>query len=274
MPTTIVIVTRLEQRTYATVRPPAEWHLHFRHLKEESMHAHLYARETRTGESMSDQERIVVQYFVESLQPLGFEASCISCDEPTSKDTCFMDREAGAAIHRRVRSGDAVVMSSLPRGFDRLADFGTMLTHWAAMDVSFHAVLDGIDSSQTLTALDLARTINQLVTWREGRASERQRQVAAKQKEQGKPTNGSSPYGYRWTGRRGNRRLVRDEQEYQLMKQIVQWRDDDEMSVEDIYRRLRREGLKTRKGSEWSRSRISRAYFACKAEEGERSSAT
>ena len=230
------------------------------------MQAFLYTRESPSVEPAATQERIVTQYWSQTLQPLGYEADSIFCDQATIKDTPFVDRVAGSAIHQRVQSGDAVVISSLPRGFDDIGDFGMMLLQWSLKKVSLHAVLDDLNTTQPSTSMDLARIVNRLVTWREARSSERQLQVMAMQKEKGKPVNGYAGYGYRWVGRRGNRTRVPDEKERQLMESIVRWRDVDKWSVEDVYHHLRREGIKTRRGTEWSRSRISRCYFAAKAE--------
>jgi DNA invertase Pin-like site-specific DNA recombinase len=71
------------------------------------------------------------------------------------------------------------------------------------------------------------------------------------------PSGGASPYGYRATGGRTNR-LVIEESEANILRQIVAWIVDDGLTTGEVARRLNTTGLFTRHGKEWSHSNLRR----------------
>lgn len=78
------------------------------------------------------------------------------------------------------------------------------------------------------------------------------------------PLNQKAPLGFRLVGPPGNRRVVEDEQERQVMAQIVQKREVERLTFEQIYWLFHADGCRTRDGRKWSVSRIQRAYHAAK----------
>jgi hypothetical protein len=68
-------------------------------------------------------------------------------------------------------------------------------------------------------------------------------------------------YGLKWVGHKGRQRLAPDRHELQTLALVQEWRAQ-RLSIEAIYYRLRDLKILTRKGTEWSRDRISRALKA------------
>lgn len=78
------------------------------------------------------------------------------------------------------------------------------------------------------------------------------------------PLNGKVGPGFRMEGKPGHRRVVADEEEQKIMVVIVHKREIERLSFERIHWFLREDGIRTRDGTVWSRSRIQRAYRVAK----------
>ena len=106
----------------------------------------------------------------------------------------------------------------------------------------------------------------------------RRRRPYAELRREGKGT-GRAPFGFRWAGRRGNRHLVPDPEQRQIMQKVVELRDTEELSWGKISDRVEehlaeQEGRRPRSlgfRAGWTPKSCSRAYRAMKQllEQGE-----
>ncbi len=98
--------------------------------------------------------------------------------------------------------------------------------------------------------------------------SQRTREALASRKSRGVAHSHYAGYGFKWqkTGRRDHRDKpikikVCCPQEREAMSHLVRWRTEG-YSWDEMYHHLRKLGLKTKEGCEWSRNRIRRAFAA------------
>ena len=67
--------------------------------------------------------------------------------------------------------------------------------------------------------------------------------------------------GFKWVGRKGNKRVVRDDHDRSVMNNIVKWRKIG-ISWNEIADHIDKHGVLTSRGGDWNRSRVRRAYTA------------
>jgi putative DNA-invertase from lambdoid prophage Rac len=180
------------------------------------------------------------------------------------------DREAGCALFGRLRPGDHVIIAKLDRAFRKLSDCVVVLEKFERMGVRFHVVnlLGGaIDLSSPMGRF-LIHILAAFAELERAFISERTREGLANKKRKGTCFTNYPGYGFRWDKRNiGGKWVkvkVRDDQEREVMESIAAWRmREPPVSWDEIRNQLRRLGIKTKDGTEWTIERIRRA---CKAE--------
>lgn len=181
-------------------------------------------------------------------------------DPAVSGSKPFRNRDAGGQLHVRLEAGDHIIMTRLDRGFRRFRDSLEVLDVWKERGVTLHLLDCNVDTSTPIGELFL-RILGCFADYERRLAAERTRDALKQRKAQGKPVNQYVGYGFRMVGRAGRRQREADPEERAVMRQIVAWRMQGH-SFESIASHLFLSGIRTRKGTEWSRSRCQRAFNA------------
>src|SRR5262249_10400767 len=100
--------------------------------------------------------------------------------------------------------------------------------------------------------------------WSLDAADARSRLAQGRKVKQGKLLTGRVPIGTRVVGPRGRRRVVPDEGELAIMRDIVRMRDEERLTFRRIWLALMARRAKTREGKLWTKTRVHRAYRAAK----------
>ena len=85
-------------------------------------------------------------------------------------------------------------------------------------------------------------------------------------KAKGQPLNRHDLLGFKWVGRKGNKRVVRDDHDRSVMNNIVKWRRCG-ISWNEIVEHIDKYGVLTSRGGDWNRSRVRRRIrrnFICR----------
>jgi DNA invertase Pin-like site-specific DNA recombinase len=218
--------------------------------------------QAQNGTGLDAQKDAIERYYRYKLEPLEFTWGGFFIDPAVSGSVPLFEREAGAEMDARLERGDAVLFAKLDRGFRKFADFALVFQDWRDRGIAIHLIAEGIDLSETNPigeAMAAMMSVFAELEW--DRSCERSREAMTIRKKQGKATNGYAGYGFRYVGPKAKRRRVPDEQERAVMEEIVRWREQGH-SWERIYWHLLRNQIRTRKGKEWSVSRIRNCHLA------------
>lgn len=209
-------------------------------------------------EDAEDQKRAIVAE-QERLRPLGYARGWFCVDAPERAGKPLRERAGGRVLNKEVLREFHVIVPRLA-SFADLADLLTTASCWKDRGITL-AVLD-VPGLDTAVGADHAlAVIGAVAKAQKERAGERLRQGHRTRKALGKVPSGRAKFGFKFTGRKGYRRRVPDEDERAVMKKIVQWRDEGH-TWERIYHHLWQHGIKRRDGKEWTEPSVRRAYRA------------
>lgn len=187
-----------------------------------------YGRHSTAKQSATEavQREAVEQHWRTTLAPKGVEYAGWRYDAATSGGTQFSERPEGLNIWVLAQPGDYIVVSKLDRAFRSLIDGARTLEALAAKGVHFVALDLGIDTSTPLGEFAV-HVLLAAAQMQRRYASERTREVMLFKAEQGQPIGraaSSRPYGWRWSGRGRNSRLVPDPEDRRRVDVLHDWR--------------------------------------------------
>lgn len=191
-----------------------------------------------------------------------------SWNDAASGKVPLSDRAAGKALCDQLRRGDVVIVAKMDRAFRRLADCVLMLDRWQRLGVQviicdFPMLVDLDNPYQMAMA-------QQCAVWAELERkliSQRTKEALALRKRKGHRHCRFAGYGFTFERRydpaqqKHVKVRVRDDQERRVMAQIVTWKLEGQ-GWDAITGRLRQQGILTKHGTPWSRSRVIRAFQA------------
>jgi DNA invertase Pin-like site-specific DNA recombinase len=192
-------------------------------------------------------------------------------DAAKSGKVSWEDREAGKELFKQLRPGDHVIISRLDRAFRRLADCVGVLEKFKRMGIRLHicSMLGGAIDLSSPMGLFLIHILAAFAELERSFISERTKEGLAARKAKHVIHTRFPGYGFRWKvvwidGKK-TKVAIRDDEERNVMRSILQWRMQDEpLSWKQIADHLQYTlRLKTREGFLWDENRISRS---CKAE--------
>ncbi len=184
-------------------------------------------------------------------------------DDPSAASRSLTNRPAGfRLVTTGPERGDAIVVSRLDAFLDT-RDATWTLRYWEAIKVAAHVVgssrvvLDNVTplGRHSLFIAQAFQEVEHL------RASERACAAWQKRRQRNKQANQHAGFGFKLIGRQNQRHAVPDPKERAVMADIVRLRAEGK-TWDAIYYQFIFDGVTTRKGKEWSRTSIQRAYAA------------
>jgi putative DNA-invertase from lambdoid prophage Rac len=216
-------------------------------------------RETvERSESLDTQADALRAYYEYRLQGRGFDLAEPTEDDGVSGKVPFANRPAGSRLSRELGRGDAIGFAKLDRGFRNTIDCLTTVEAWLARGVEVHILDVQLDTSTPVGKLVL-HVMAAVAEFERARIAERNREAKSRARSQGFHS-GRPPYGFVLEGPRGKKRLVPDPYTRALGKQVVQWRLEGR-TLDEIWRHLLTNKIRTANGGEWSRTAIRRVFL-------------
>jgi DNA invertase Pin-like site-specific DNA recombinase len=191
-----------------------------------------------------------------------------SWNDAQSGKVPIAERNAGRRMCARLNPGDVVIVAKVDRAFRRLSDCVAMLDRWERIGVGLllcdFPMLSDLSSPFGKAMIQLiaifAEVERKLI-------SQRTKEALALRKRRKQAHARFPGYGFRWERRwdkdqsKHVKMKVADPEERTIMGQIVGWKEAD-LGWDAITLRLARDGIKTKDGTPWSRSRVIRAFRA------------
>lgn len=215
------------------------------------------------GDSLPSQARRCQGYFDMFLAPDGVEWGGVDTEDGavSAWKVPFHRRPAGKRLLSVLRKGDHLIVDKIDRIWRSIEDFVRLTRHLNALGVTVHFVDFRGCSVRTGTPMgDFMLTIMVAVAELEPKiVSQRTRQAHAEQRARGKGCVGGKrpPFGTVIVGSKSKngdtRRLEWNPQERAIMAQIVELRDNQGLSFEQISVHLEKE-LAARNGRKFSDS--------------------
>lgn len=227
---------------------------------------YIRASTKKQVESPETQKQFIRDYI--KLQSLGDVT--VFADIAKSGKVPWDERPAGAELFNQIRAGDHVVITKLDRAFRRLSDCVSVLERFERMGVKLHVInlLGGaIDLSSPMGRF-LIHILAAFAELERAFISERVKDTLASRKRDGRRHCHYPGYGFKWEQRRIRGQFakvrVRDDEEREVMRSIVQWRTGSPAWSWDAIREHLNYTLKlkTKDGKEWDCNRIKRACLA------------
>jgi DNA invertase Pin-like site-specific DNA recombinase len=225
--------------------------------------AYGYARVSTGKQKMGpEQQKGVAQnYYNEHLAATHVWGDVFVEPYTSARKTGFLKRPVGKELDARLERGDCVIIAKFDRGFRNVRDFLFMQDVWKDRGIELLICnFFGVDSRTNMGRL-ICGILAHVAEFEAEMAAERTREMKAYQAKMGLATNGYAGYGFKFVGSRGNKKKVPDPEERAVMAWIVK-HNMDNYTWRDMYLHLLEQGVRTRKGKEWSIGRIRRACVA------------
>ena len=179
----------------------------------------------------------------------------------SGRKTTFLKRPAGNELDSRLERGDVVIVAKFDRAFRNLRDFLFMQDLWRERGIELRIRnFFGVDS-RTNAGKMICSILAAVAEFEAEMAAERTREMKKHQKRHEFVTNQHAGYGFKPVGPKGKKKPVPDPEERRVMAWIVEHHIKN-YTWRDMYLTLQERGVRTRRGTEWSVSRIRRACVA------------
>lgn len=150
----------------------------------------------------------------------------------------FLKRPGGKLLDETIAPGDHVIFSRFDRAFRQVKDFLQVYERWRSRGITIHFVDLKIDMDSAAGRF-MMTVIAAVAEMEAHRTSERNKEVASRNRERFFPRNQQVPYGFRRVGVKGARRDIPCEKERAIMQEIVRLHDRNGMGFREISRNIR-----------------------------------
>jgi len=140
-----------------------------------------------------------------------------------------------------LEDGDTIIFPKIDRGFRNVVDLLQQLEVWSARGIRM-VFLDINVDSMTSTGRAFIGMMGIFAQWERSRISDRIKEARAIARRDGKRLGGWAPFGCKYIGAAGSKRLAIDPENFAIGKKIVQWKIGG-ASWDNIYFHLQREGV-------------------------------
>jgi len=225
---------------------------------------------SKKQEASPDTQKTMIKDYAKFQQLPGDVT--IFLDPATSGKIPWEDRPAGSQMFKHLRPGDHVIISKLDRAFRKLSDCVLILERFEKMKIKVHVVnlMGG--------AIDLSSPMGRFILHVLAAFAELERAFISERTKDGLRNRKKNNfqychfpgYGFKWSKGKvkvdgqWQRTKVRDDEERNAMRSIVEWRmQDNPLSWDEIEAHLKNLNIINKEGRLWTEQRIRRA---CKAE--------
>lgn len=220
--------------------------------------------------SPSVQRIIAREYFDRKLAPQGMQWGEMFFDSDISGGSPMLERQAGRALGLAVERGDHIIFPKLDRAFRSDTDGVIMAEVMRSRGVALHYLDMNIDTSTPEGQMQFHMLL-MFAQYERQRISTRIRDAKRYRKQLELPTNGKAPLGWKVQGHKQNAVYVQDEDERRTCLYIVQLRDEERLSFQEIVTLLRQQGHvckprfdKRHQERSWKYNRVWAGYYAAK----------
>lgn len=193
------------------------------------------------------QRDAIRRYFEYKLQPLGAEWVGFYEDPGTSGKVPLRHREAGSRLFLDAEPGDHVVFSKLDRAFRNAKDCLEVVEEATAQGIHLHFLDLQLDTSSYLGKFFLT-VLAAFAEMERAKISERTKEGLAVARAKGK-MHGKAPYGFKFVGPKGHKRLVPDPYTRALARKFIEFSEQG-YSEERIYWWCIQHNIRRRTGGE------------------------
>jgi putative DNA-invertase from lambdoid prophage Rac len=180
-----------------------------------------HPEQVESGLSLEAQEQDCQKYWARLLQPRQIAWAKLIADEAVSAfKHPLAKRRGGRELLASVRRGDHVIMTRFDRAFRSMRDFLNTYSAFENLGVTLH-LMDAPWDYGTANGRAMLQLMAVFAEWSSRIASERIKAAQAILRQQGRPTGGRRPFGYRVVGENGQRLLQPDWTERAILLEIV-----------------------------------------------------
>jgi putative DNA-invertase from lambdoid prophage Rac len=180
-----------------------------------------HPEQVESGLSLEAQEQDCQRYWARLLQPKQIAWAKLIADEAVSAfKRLLANRKGGRELLDSVRRGDHVIMTRFDRAFRSMRDFLETYALFERTGITLH-LMDAPWDYGTANGRAMLQLMAVFAEWSSRIASERIKAAQAILRQQGRPTGGRRPFGYRVIGEDGQRLLQPDWTERAILLQII-----------------------------------------------------
>lgn len=209
-------------------------------------------RQARDGISLDIQQKELMDNYRRNFEPKGF-AWGGTFSEDVSGKTPIAERKAGGELVRRLRRGDAVIVTDLTRLSRRFFDMVLTVEQWVDLGIYVTSIKDGVDTS-TPTGRMVCRILISIAELHREMISESAREAARWKREQ-RARSKRPPHHVGNNRMHGFKKVVRNNQEWleplpddlRLMEEFTRKKDAG-MPYKKIYMEALNAGWKKYRG--------------------------
>lgn len=195
------------------------------------------------GFSLDAQRVRIREEWERVYQHQGYEFGRVYEDRAQSGGLALASRTHGAELSRDLLPGDMVLFVKLDRGFRNTEDLLRTVRVWGERDVRCVFLDLNLDTKSPMGMFFLSM-MGAWAQFERSQISERVRSAHSQMKREGKRIGGRLPYGVKVTGRRPNRKLSINEEQYHIGRHLLKWKQADELSWFAIAAHLNAQGVK------------------------------
>jgi DNA invertase Pin-like site-specific DNA recombinase len=223
------------------------------------MRAFIYTRPL-PGLTADEQFTELERYYRKHLQPGGYARGEALKDQAPSGSQDLSNRDQGSRLSTHVHQGDVVLAIRAAAVARNTRELVFRLRLWESFGVRSIFVQDQFDSD---AEMELEDVLKLFAEFERIRSLERGQAAAAAKRRNGRLLSRHAGLGFRLVGPSRGRRKVPDLAERRVIARIVALRDAG-TTLETIYRTLRDEGVRTRRGELWGIDKIRAAIEAAR----------
>jgi DNA invertase Pin-like site-specific DNA recombinase len=180
-----------------------------------------HPEQVESGLSLEAQEQDCQRYWARLLRPKQIAWAKLIADEAVSAfKRPLANRKGGRELLASVRRGDHVIMTRFDRAFRSMRDFLETYTLFEKTGITLH-LMDAPWDYSSANGRAMLQLMAVFAEWSSRIASERIKAAQAILRQQGRPTGGRRPFGYRVVVQDGQGLLQPDWTERAILLEII-----------------------------------------------------
>jgi DNA invertase Pin-like site-specific DNA recombinase len=223
-----------------------------------------------SGMGLEAQKEAIRRYYDYMLAPKGYLWGDFWIDPAVSGSVPFQQRNAGGELSLKMKAGDMLVVMKVDRAFRGFFDAVNQMEEWDNRGVGIYFLDLNLDTSSAVGKA-VFRVMAAFAELERSRLRERIVEANRQRRLANRPLCQHVAYGYKIVGPKGKRCKAVDTYETRWGRKIVEMKDFQCMTFEEIWRWLRFNHIADRRGKEWSFHKVYRVYreFKRRQMEGE-----